>query len=239
MTERTENPYKLLITAGPTHEPIDAVRYIGNRSSGTLGVALADEAAGQGWDVTLLLGPTNKSPLHAGVRVERFQTTAELESLLATFFPRCDALVMAAAVADYRPRLTEVDLDGKRRRTGEQVHLELEPTPDLVGGCAAQRKPGQTLVAFALEPRDEMLDSARRKLDRKGVDVVIANPLETMDASDIEAHAVVADTSPLAPGRTTNGVIPKTAFAGWLLDVIDELMSETAANTGPRGAAGA
>ena len=93
----------MLITAGPTREPIDAVRYVANRSSGRLGVCLAAAARDAGWDVTLLLGP-GSVPAPDGVRTCSFETTAELASLLEEHFPRCDVLIMAAAVADYRPR---------------------------------------------------------------------------------------------------------------------------------------
>src|SRR5262245_55498974 len=106
----SESPYlvtqptggrRLLITAGPTHEPIDAVRFLGNRSSGRLGVALADEAAGRGWTVTLLLGPVSRTPSDSRVRVVRFRTCTDLEGLLAEAAAGCDVLIMAAAVADY------------------------------------------------------------------------------------------------------------------------------------------
>jgi len=91
---------RMLITAGPTHEPIDAVRFLGNRSSGRLGVALADEAAARGWDVTLLLGPVSRTPSDSRVRTLRFRTCADLETLLRQTTDTCDVLVMAAAVAD-------------------------------------------------------------------------------------------------------------------------------------------
>ena len=94
---------RLLITAGPTYEPIDAVRFIGNRSSGQLGSALADHAAKAGWEVTLLLGPNAILPSDNRVRVVRFQSCQDLQTLLAEHLPDCDTLVMAAAVADYRP----------------------------------------------------------------------------------------------------------------------------------------
>ncbi len=210
---------RLLITAGPTHEPIDEVRYLGNRSSGRLGIALADAAAARGMLVTLLLGPTHRTPSDSRVRVERFQTTGELESLLARHFPACDVLVMAAAVSDYRPVVDPGLLEacgGKLRRVKEGMTLRLEATPDLLAGCSARRRPGQTIVGFALEPRERMLASAREKLVRKKVDLIVANPKETMDAEGIEATLVSADGSE----RATPGVIGKDAFAAWLLGAI-------------------
>lgn len=207
---------RLLLTAGPTHEPIDAVRYIGNRSSGRLGVSLADSAADHGWSVTLLLGPTALTPSDSRVRVLRFRTTADLDTLLQQELPEHDVLVMAAAVADYRPRIAEGDLGRKHRRTDTGMTIQLEPTPDLLAGCSRVRRPDQLLVGFALEPRDELLSSARAKLARKGLDLIVANPLETMDAPTIEA--VVLDRN--GKEYPTAGPIPKETFAPWLLDVI-------------------
>lgn len=207
----------ILITAGPTHEPIDAVRFIGNRSSGRLGVALADEAARRGWRVTLLLGPVGLAPTDPRVKVERFRTCADLQGLLARHTPGISVLVMAAAVADYRPKVDPSFFGGKFRRLSTNLTLELEPTPDLLAEVAARRTPGQYLVGFALEPREELLASARAKLERKGVDLVIANPLETMDSPTIEAIAVGREGSE----TRTAGVLPKAEFAAWLLSLIE------------------
>jgi len=216
---------RLLITAGPTHEPIDAVRFIGNRSSGRLGVSLADEAARRGYSVTLLLGPTHLTPTDSSVRVRRFRTTADLESLLAEEVPNIDVLVMAAAVADYRPRADQTSPGGKRRRTDAGMTLELEGTPDLLAGCSKLRRPGQLFVGFALEPREEMLASARRKLERKKIDLVVANPLETMDGATIEATVLGRPGTCLEVGARTPGPIPKEAFGGWLLDRLEAVVA--------------
>jgi phosphopantothenoylcysteine decarboxylase/phosphopantothenate--cysteine ligase len=213
---------RLLITAGPTHEPIDAVRYIGNRSTGRLGIALAEAATRRGWRVTLLLGPTPLTTTDTAVQLVRFQTTAELESLLDRHFGESDVLVMAAAVADYRPRRQPAGR--KLRRTGEKMVLEMDPTPDLVAGCAARQREGQTIVAFALEPEAELMDSARSKLERKKVDAIVANPLETMESDSIRATLVRRDGSEMATG----GRIAKTEFADWLLDAIVQVHSGVA-----------
>jgi phosphopantothenoylcysteine decarboxylase/phosphopantothenate--cysteine ligase len=215
-TERVA-PLRVLITAGPTHEPIDAVRYIGNRSSGRMGVALARAAAERGWAVTLLLGPVGSVPSFepgGRVRVERFTTCEDLRRLLRAALPTADLLIMAAAVADFTPAV--VSAGGKRRRGEGPFTLELRPTPDLLAEAAAGRRPGQTLVGFALEAREELLGRAEEKLRRKGVDYVVANPLETMDAESVEAVVIAAD------GRRTPtpGVMPKARFAAWLLDVV-------------------
>lgn len=208
---------RILITAGPTHEPIDAVRFIGNRSSGRLGVALADEAARRGWDVTLLLGPAPRMPTDSRVRTTRFRTCADLEVLLSRMAPRADVLVMAAAVADYRPKVDPSFFGGKFRRKHETLNLPLEPTPDLLASVAAGRRPEQLLVGFALEPRDELLASARAKLERKGIDLIVGNPLETMDSETIEAVVIGRDGTEVR----TPGPITKDSFAGWLMNLID------------------
>lgn len=216
----------LLITAGPTHEPIDAVRYIGNRSTGRLGVALADAAASRGWRITLLLGPTALAPTDSRVRLRRFRTAADLEAMLGEEFPigpagAVDVLVMAAAVADYRPVVPPGQIAaGKLRRTGGPLSLTLEPTPDLLAGCSLRRQPGQVLVGFALEPRESLLESARSKLTRKGLDLIVANPLETMDGPTIEATLIGADGSQ----RGTPGGFSKERFAPWLLEAIEAIV---------------
>lgn len=211
---------RLLITSGPTHEPIDAVRYIGNRSSGRVGMALADEGVRRGWDVTLLLGPVSRVPSDSRVRVRRFRTCAELQGLLGEEAGTCDVLVMAAAVADYRPTVNAGMLGAKFRRTGAAMTIELESTPDLIAGVSAGRRPGQTLVAFALEPREEMIASGLDKLRRKGVDMVVANPLETMDGETIEAVLLHRDGTQEPTARR----ITKDAFAAWLLERVEARM---------------
>lgn len=219
---------RLLITSGPTQEPIDAVRFIGNRSSGRLGAALADAAVRAGWCVTFLAGCESKRPHSPEVRVLSFRTTADLEALLHREVPQTDVLVMAAAVADYRPRLEPGALQGKRRRKAEKLVLELEPTPDLLAGCRALRRTGQVFVGFALEPREELMASARSKLERKGLDMVVANPLATMDSDTIEATLVGASGTPFETPRSTDGPIPKADFAPWLLAAIEELIRSAA-----------
>jgi phosphopantothenoylcysteine decarboxylase/phosphopantothenate--cysteine ligase len=213
-----ERERSMLITAGPTHEPIDAVRYIGNRSSGRLGVAIAIEAARLGFRTTLLLGPgCQPPPTGAGSQpaVVRFRTAADLQGLLREHVPGADVLVMAAAVADFRPLPNPAMSGGKFRRTSERMTLELEATPDLLAEVGATRRAGQYLVGFALEPREEVEVSARRKLERKRVDLVVGNPLETMDAPTIEPTLVYAD------GRVLRlGVMGKEAFAAELVGVV-------------------
>lgn len=154
--------------------------------------------------------------------MERFQSTADLEALLVKELPGCDVLVMAAAVADYRPKPPSTPIaQTKLKRVQQNLTLELEPTPDLLAGCSARRRPGQLLVGFALEPRDRLMESARGKLQRKAIDMIVANPLETMDAETIEATVVARD------GKTwrTDGTMDKDHFAPWLLERIGEMVA--------------
>ena len=217
---------RLLITAGPTYEPIDAVRFIGNRSSGRVGCLLADEAASQGWRVTLLLGPNTVRPSHPDVRVIGFQSTADLQTLLQTHMDQTDALIMAAAVADFRPAVGTVDLDSKTNRSTAGLTIELEPTPDLLAGCSKGARSDQLLVGFALEPRATMLESASRKLTKKNIDLIVANPLETMDSDTIEAtllgnpeRGILLDGHPQV--NTT-----KAQFAAWLIRAITPITDQ-------------
>jgi len=208
---------RVLITAGPTHEPIDGVRYLANRSSGRLGIALADEAASRGHATTILLGPTHLEPTDTRVTTHRFQTTADLRALLGNHFPACDILIMAAAVADYRPLpLADLPPGAKLRRGDGPMSLALEPTPDLLAELAGRKRSDQLTIGFALEAPERLEASAREKLRRKGLDAIVANPLETMDAEGIDATVYWASGAEHA----TDGAMAKRAFAGWLLDLV-------------------
>lgn len=211
---------RVLITAGPTREPIDAVRFLSNRSSGAMGVALAEAGARAGHAVTLLLGPTCLVPVELpDLTLIRFETTDELEAALQEQLPGFDLLIMAAAVSDYRP-IHQVA--GKvERAQGESglSRIELESTPDLVAGCASRKRSDQAVVAFALEEPEKLRERALAKMQRKGVDAIVANPLQTMDAKTIEAELFRAD------GQTTRfGKMTKPAFAQALLKELSELV---------------
>lgn len=212
---------RVLITAGPTREPIDAVRYISNRSSGRLGIALAQRAVKVGHEVTLLLGPGVGLPrggLGKGCRVARFETAADLGSLLEQHFPQADLLIMAAAVADYRPRVA-ARRPKLPRREGQPLVLTLEATPDLVARMAKTKRKDQRVIAFALEEPGQLENRAAAKLRRKGVDAVVANPLNTMDGRTIEALVLLADGRRLTPGP-----MRKPSFARWFFAHLQEMV---------------
>lgn len=200
---------RILITAGPTREPIDEVRFISNRSSGQMGLALADAADAAGHDVTLLLGPV-LAPTTLGdrVTVRRFATTVDLEKLLTACFPNCDLLIMAAAVADYRVAKA---IPGKTERKKE-MKIELEGTPDLVAGVAQTKRDDQQIVAFALEEPHQLEDRAIAKMKRKGVDAIVANPLVTMEDNGIAAVYLTKNGERDEPGNMS-----KSSFAKWLI----------------------
>ena len=199
---------RILITAGPTRQPIDAVRYLSNRSSGRIGIALAEAAAAAGLEVMLLLGPGDLPPPE-GIDTGRFETADDLTAMLEEHFPRCDVLVMAAAVSDYQPVQVA---PGKMPRGDDRLVRELEPTPDLVAACAARKRPDQRICAFALDSPDRLHERAAEKLRRKNVDAIVANPLDTMSADTITATVLTPDGQAVQPGP-----LPKPHFAAWLI----------------------
>jgi len=203
-------PLRTLVTLGPTHEPMDAVRHLGNRSSGRMGVAIAEALHRAGCHVHVLAGPCQPPGIDSLANVERFRTAAELRDLLVARWPGHDMLVMAAAVADWRPVNTA---PGKIRRSDGPLTVSLEPVPEILGSL--QRRPDQFVVGFALEPREELIESARSKLQRKRADCVVANPLQTMDAPEVEGTLVWPDGRQERPAGTR---LDKPAFAAWLVE---------------------
>jgi phosphopantothenoylcysteine decarboxylase/phosphopantothenate--cysteine ligase len=164
---------RVLVTAGGTREPLDAVRYLGNRSSGRMGFALAEEAARRGADVTVVAANVSL-PRPAGIKVIDVRTAADLARACRERFDACDVLLMAAAVADFRPASAQA---GKIKKldAGETLELRLERTEDVLAALSAERRPGQTLVGFAAEDGDRALAYGREKLQRKGLDLVVVN----------------------------------------------------------------
>jgi phosphopantothenoylcysteine decarboxylase/phosphopantothenate--cysteine ligase len=209
----------VLVSAGGTREPIDAVRFIGNRSSGRMGVALAVEALARGADVTLL-GANLSVPAPSGVRLVETPTAAELERE-ALARADADVVVMAAAVADYRP---VAPCEDKRSKDGQPWTLELEPTTDVLAALGAQKRKGQVLVGFAAEHGPGGLERAREKAVRKGADLVVFNDVARPDIGfDAEENEVVILS------RSGERAVPKARkreVAAAILDEVERLLSE-------------
>ena len=168
---------RVLVTAGGTREPLDAVRYVGNRSSGRMGVAVADEAARRGADVTLILAAASAQP-SAPMRVLHAESAAALEQATLAEGAAADVVVMAAAVSDYRPGDAYT---GKRPKSGEPWHVTLEPTTDILKELGSRRTTGQVLVGFAAEHGPGGVDRARAKLERKSLDMIVMNDVSRTD----------------------------------------------------------
>ena len=202
---------RVLVTSGPTQEPLDAVRYLTNRSSGKMGAALARAALLMGAEVTVVAGPSS-APYPLSARVVRVTTAQDM--LEAALAEGGDLIVAAAAVADYRP---VSPFEGKMRRSAENLTVELTPNPDVVAALAA-RYPAATVVGFAAEPSDD-LTVAREKLARKGLFAVAANdvsdPSIGFDSDDNALRVVFRDGSVRESGRRS-----KLACARWLLEQV-------------------
>ena len=214
---------RVLVTAGGTREPIDAVRFVGNRSSGRMGFALAEQAARRGARVTVVAANVSV-PRHPAVEYVDVTTAAELGAACAQRFTDADVLLMAAAVADFRPAAAH---DGKLKKdaTGESLRLDLERTPDVLSGLAAARRPEQTLVGFAAEHGEGAIAYGRGKLERKGLDAVVVNDVGApgigFDTPDNEV-TVLTRAEEVAVPRAGKDVV-----AGAILDAVLRLRSET------------
>ena len=194
----------VVVTAGGTREPIDAVRVIANRSSGKQGYAIAEEAHLRGASVTLV--STVELPVSSGIRVVPVETAAEMKDAVDAVASEADVVVMCAAVADFRPVCTA---EGKIKKRDGVPRIILEPTPDILAGLGAAKKPGQVLVGFAAETTD-VEKNARDKLSRKNLDMVVANDVSAPGVGfqhDTNAVTIYLSTGaekhvPLADKRT-------------------------------------
>ena len=201
----------VLITAGPTQEPIDPVRFISNRSSGKMGYALAEAALARGARVVLVTGPVNLAP-PPGARVVRIETAAEMHKAVMDHLEEASIIIKAAAVADYHvanPALQKV------KKTGARVSLELDPTADILADIG-KKKGGRLLIGFAAET-ENLLDEARRKLEKKNADMIVANlvnqPGAGFGSDENEVLLVPRDGSPVEVPRG-----PKREIAERILD---------------------
>ncbi len=207
---------RVLVTAGGTREPIDPVRFIGNRSSGRMGIALADAAARRGAEVTLIAANV-ALPAPAGVRRVDVETAEQLATAANAEFPATHVLLMAAAPADFRP--TE-PAAGKLKRQ-DALDLHLEPTEDILAALATTRAPSQTIVGFAAEHGGEAAERARAKLTRKGADLIVLNDVSDPTIgfeSDQNAVTLIDEKS-----ETFVPVAPKDTIADAILDKVAQL----------------
>jgi phosphopantothenoylcysteine decarboxylase / phosphopantothenate---cysteine ligase len=214
---------KVLVTAGGTREPIDAVRFVGNRSSGRMGFALAEEAARRGAEVTVIAANV-ALPRRADVTYVDVETAAELAAAAEQRFETADVLLMTAAVADYRPAEPHA---GKLKKdtTGEELPLTLVRTTDVLATLAAHRRPDQLLIGFAAEHGAAAVAHGREKLARKGLDAVVVNDIGApgigFDAPDNEVTVVTADAERHIPRAS------KAEVAAAILDAVLSRRSST------------
>jgi phosphopantothenoylcysteine decarboxylase/phosphopantothenate--cysteine ligase len=200
--------FPILITAGRTEEPLDPVRVLTNRSSGKMGYALAAEARRRGAAVTLITGPADfEAPLVD--KLIKVRSAAEMEQAVNREIKDHRALIMAAAVADYRPRQSSTD---KIKKQPKGMRLELEPVPDILAGLSKNKKPKAVLVGFALESKD-LLDNARRKLVEKKLDMIVANGIEALGSEKSQVAIIEA-----GGGIVKLDSMSKTELAGIILD---------------------
>jgi len=172
---------RILITAGPTQEPIDPVRYLGNRSTGQMGRSLAEAALKAGHAVTLILGPISIDMPQACRRIDVL-SSGEMHKAVLDEFPRHDLLLMAAAVADYRPKVVQP----QKIERGGTLTLELEPTEDILAAAGSIKQADQRTVGFSLVDRSN-LGRSLEKLRKKKADLIVSNPLETVGSKTVEA----------------------------------------------------
>ena len=203
----------ILITAGPTYEKIDPVRFIGNYSSGKMGFALAEECYRRGAQVTLVAGPVSLS-CSPGIERIDVESCDQMHAAATRVFPSCQAAVLSAAVADFKPaRVSDVKIN----REGNGLHIDLQPTHDIAASLGGMKQPGQRLVCFALETNDEE-QHARAKLKKKNADFIVLNSTRipgTTFGTDDNQVAIIS-----ASGRRDYPKKSKTAVAA---DIVDEL----------------
>ena len=206
---------KILITAGPTYEKIDPVRFIGNYSSGKMGFALAEECSRRGAKVVLVAGPVSLTCTENIQRVD-VESCKEMYEAAVGEFPNCNAAILCAAVADFRP---ETIAEQKIKRVGDELLLKLKPTQDIAATIGSMKGEGQRIVAFALETNEEE-SNAQRKLEKKNADFIVLNstriPGTTFQSDDNQITIINKE------GKKSYAKKPKTEVAR---DIIDELVS--------------
>ncbi|MBQ3781638.1 MAG: bifunctional phosphopantothenoylcysteine decarboxylase/phosphopantothenate--cysteine ligase CoaBC [Bacteroidaceae bacterium] len=211
---------KVLITAGPTYEKIDPVRFIGNYSSGKMGLALVDECLRRGMNVELVLGPVSQEVKEQkGLHITRVESAQQMYESATTLFPDCNAAILCAAVADFTPETTA---DEKIKREGDDLVLQLKPTHDIAAALGQMKRDGQVLVGFALETCDEQAH-AEHKLEKKNLDFIVLNSLRDEGAGfRTDTNKVTIIRRDLS--RIDYPLKPKTEVAHDIVDVLCELI---------------
>ena len=211
---------RIMITAGPTYEKIDPVRFIGNYSSGKMGFALAEEIARRGGVVELVLGPVSLSTanLHPRIHVTQVESAGEMYEACVRLFPESDGGILCAAVADFTP---EQRADEKIKRKGDDLVVRLKPTRDIAAAMGQLKSDSQVLVGFALETNDEEVN-AERKLEKKNLDFIVLNSLRD------EGAGFRTDTNKITIIRRdrTSVPFPLKSKADVAVDIVDELVSQ-------------
>jgi phosphopantothenoylcysteine decarboxylase/phosphopantothenate--cysteine ligase len=169
---------KVLITAGPTHEKIDPVRFIGNHSSGKMGYALAEECAARGAEVILVSGPVQIKAKHPNIKTISVESAGEMFEATSAEFDSANITILCAAVADFRP---ETQADEKIKREKDDLVIRLKPTQDIAANLGARKRDDQIMVGFALETNNEA-ENAQGKLKRKNLDFIVLNSLKDANA---------------------------------------------------------
>ena len=203
---------RLLISAGPTREKIDPVRFITNYSSGKMGYALAQAAADMGIDVVLVSGPVTLARPEYVKEFYQVESAAEMAETIFSLSSGCDAIIMAAAVADYRP--AEICGSKMKKKDGD-LYLRLERTTDILAGLGERKTPGQKLIGFAAET-DDLLENARKKLERKNLDWIAANKVSDGFGKETNTITLLGRDGSKIPLETAD----KLSVARKLLEVV-------------------
>ncbi|HET6866455.1 MAG TPA: bifunctional phosphopantothenoylcysteine decarboxylase/phosphopantothenate--cysteine ligase CoaBC [Solirubrobacteraceae bacterium] len=232
LTPPTYAGLRVLVTAGGTREPIDSVRFVGNRSSGRMGYALAREAARRGAEVTVIAANVGlERP--SGARVVNVQTAAELADACGNELDACDVLLMSAAVADFRPA---GPMNRKLKKDQGIPKLELEPTEDVLSMLAERRRPDQVIVGFAAEHGDDAVELGRGKLERKRLDAIVVNDISRagigFESADNEVTILTVDGGERHVPRSRKELVARA-----VLDEVERLRTEKGGTVGARAGA--
>ena len=212
---------KVLVTAGPTYESIDPVRFIGNHSSGKMGIAIAEEATARGAEVVLVLGPTHLQATHPNIQTIKVQNAAQMYEAVHKEFDTADITVMAAAVADFTPEQTAAQ---KIKKTGDAMTLSLKATKDILASLGQKKNDNQILIGFAMETENEKAN-ALKKLQKKNLDFIVLNSLREKNAGfkhDTNKVSILTKTGKVIdyPLKT------KKAVAGDIFDLVLNLLND-------------